>query len=105
MFSYFTTGYSACIGFCVTILLRGTPNICLDTSIMTISEKLTDLEALENEQIYPKKCPYNVLSLRMRKIFFLELFPFKCRDPLDFEIWKVLLKSIDNFLCYDHLTS
>ena len=70
LFFYFTTGYSACIGFCVTILLRCTLNICLDTSIMTISEKLTDLEALEDERIETKKCPYDVLSLRMRKIFF-----------------------------------
>ena len=40
---------------------------------MTISEKLTDLEALEDERIETKECPYNVLSLRMRKIF-LKLF-------------------------------
>ena len=43
---------------------------------MTISEKLTDLEALEDERIETKKCPYNVLSLRMRKIFFKLFFNF-----------------------------
>ena len=37
---------------------------------MIISEKLTDLEALEDERIEAKKCPYFVLSLRMREIFF-----------------------------------
>ena len=37
---------------------------------MIIIEKLTDLEALEDERIEAKICPYFVLSLRMREIFF-----------------------------------
>ena len=41
---------------------------------MIISEKLTDLEALEDERIEAKKCPYFVLSLRMREIFFSLFF-------------------------------
>ena len=43
---------------------------------MIISEKLTDLEALEDERIEAKKCPYFVLSLRMREIFFSLFFYF-----------------------------
>ena len=43
---------------------------------MIIIEKLTDLEALEDELIEAKKCPYFVLSLRMRKIFFFTFLYF-----------------------------
>ena len=43
---------------------------------MIIIEKLTDLEALEDERIEAKKCPYFVLSLRMREIFFFIFFYF-----------------------------
>ena len=51
---------------------------------MRISEKLTDLEALEDERIEAKKCPYFVLSLRMRdKFFSLYFFVFYIKTSLE----------------------